>query len=140
MGSIYIKIEKDNLVSFISDKSSNTPNEFQRIVDDIKETIGINLTIESPVDQGNLVSGNMIIENGPYSFYTDNEMSYYPFVVKGTNEHWIGSPVFINSIGEFRYIGMHPGTAPNDFPQRALEDSESDIMGKCEEFLSWIVS
>lgn len=139
MGSIYIKPEKDNLVSLFSDKSSNISNEFQRIVDDIKETVGVNLTIESPVDQGNLVSGNMIIENGPYSFYTDNEMSYYPFVVKGTNEHWIGSPVYINGVG-WRYIGMHPGTAPNDFPQRALDNSESEIIGKCEELLSWIVS
>ena len=139
LGEISIIIHKDEVIGDLTQKSSSISTEFQNVVDNIKETIGVELSIAAPVDTGDLVSGNMTVDSGNYSFYTDNTMPYYPFVVLGTSPHWIGSAVFINKIGEWRYIGMHPGTVANDFPERALEYGTPEIESRCEEFLNWIV-
>lgn len=141
MGSILITIDKNEVMGKLTDTSSNMSSEFQRLVNDIKEVVGVNLSIEAPVGcTHNLVTSNMIIDTGLFDFYTDNSADYYPFVVLGTSSHPINSPVFICSIGEWRYMTDHPGTMPNDFPSRAADDSEGEILSRAEEFVSWIVN
>lgn len=51
---------------------------------------------------------------------------YAQFVHDGTKAHKVNSPVMIAGVG-WRYIGMHPGTAPRPFMQEALDSSQADI-------------
>lgn len=138
MGLITFHIDKKEVDDWISDKASNLPSEFSRLIEDFKEIYGIEISIFTPVDQFLLVSSAIFVDTGPYSWIADNEQPYFPYVILGTSEHWIGSVVFISKIGEFRYIGMHPGTAPNDYQSMAYDAADSDIDVRCDEFLSWI--
>lgn len=138
MGSITIHWDKTG-TDDIKEKASQLPEQFTTLIDNLKEVYGISIDIYTPFAEGALVAGNIIVDDGQYSFYSDNQMPYYPYVVLGTSSHWIGSPVLISGVG-WRYIGEHPGTAPQDFPQWAFDESEGSVDSRCDEFMNWIVS
>lgn len=137
MGSINVVILKD----FLDDLKSTIdelPDQFKAIViDPLREDSAFFLSVYTPFDEGGLVGDNIIVEDGQFSFYSDNPREYYPYVILGTSEHWIGSPVNIK--GSWVYIGMHPGTAPQDYPLMAFEDLEPTVDPRLDDMGSWIV-
>lgn len=137
MGSINIITSKE-IQDEIQGISQELPNYFKNFIEGLKELFGVELSIYTPYDQGDLVSSAFFTDLGEYSWMSDNEKNYYPFVILGTGEHWIGSAVFIAKIGEWRYIGMHPGTAPQDYPLQALESGEPQVDPRLDEMGSWI--
>jgi hypothetical protein len=137
MGSITIIVLKD-VVEELRSTIDDLPDQFQTIIiDPLKEDSAFFLSIYTPFDEGDLVSENMVVDDGQFSFYTDNPLEYYPYVVLGTRAHWIGSPVNIK--GSWVYIGEHPGTAPQDYPGMAFEDLELTVDSRLDEMGSWIV-
>ena len=137
MGFINILVVKD-VLSEISDIQNELPNQFKTIVTDgLKEDYSFHISVYTPIRDGDLVGGHVVTDEGDYGFFFDNEMYYYPYIILGTKAHWIGSPVLIE--GSWVYIGMHPGTAPNDYMLMAFDAGELDVDSRLEDMGNWII-
>lgn len=136
MGTITVITTKD-LVQELQQTTGELPDHFRNMMEGLKEDYSFNISAYVLFREGNLAGGHIITDEGEYGFFFDNEMSYYPYVILGTQAHWIGSPVMID--GSWVYIGMHPGTAPYDYMEMAFDATEGEVDSRIDELGSWIV-
>ena len=116
----------ESLLSALQEKSDNFADKLAILGDTISNDIKNLAVQEAPHRTGNLQASIRAESDGPFSYIISPDEGVAPyalFVILGTQPHWIGSSILIPNVG-WRYIGMHPGTAPNDFLQRA-EGSKS---------------
>jgi len=138
MGSINIVLLKD-IASEIQDFKDSIPTEFKtRVIEGSKEDFAYFISVYIPFREGGLAGGIIVIDTGEYDYFFDNERYYNPFVILGTQPHWIGSPVLIND--SWVYIGMHPGTAPQDYMEMAFEPGSDAVDPRLEDMADWMES
>ena len=129
----------ESLLNALQEKSQNIGNKLAVLGDTISLDIKNLAVEEAPHLTGNLHSSLRNESTGPFSYiiYPDEGVAPYAlFVILGTAPHWIGHAINMPGIG-WRYIGMHPGTAPNDFLQRAEDQSQSIIDSDVNELEDW---
>jgi hypothetical protein len=137
MGFINIVVLKDVVNELQATRDGLSDHFKTTVIDGLKEDYSFQIAIFTPFKEGNLVGANIVVDTGDYDFYFDNEMYYYPYIILGTQPHWIGSPVMID--GGWVYIGMHPGTSPNDFMENAFVETDPSVDSRLDEIGSWIV-
>lgn len=148
MGDIKISWDKQEVLDFIYGKIYGLPEQFKSLIEGLKETYGIEISIYAPVGAtSNLVSSHVFVDTGLYSWFVDNEMMYFPFVILGTEQHEIcplmpAFALYWPELGHPLPIGRcvtHPGTVPYDYMEWAFDAAEGDVDSQCDEMLSWLV-
>lgn len=153
-GYINLETSKGELVDYIQGKIDELPGQAELMVGDISDIYEGFMRDEAPVKWGNLqnsVTAEMI---SPLESIIYPDIYYAVFVIQGTKPHDIyplgGNITYMGStIREGRHALYwegawypvahvhHPGTQPNDFPQRAFDRGEGLVDARIEEFLSW---
>lgn len=138
-GKITLNLRKEAVANTLQEKLSNAPSKAQQSFNAMLTSVEEHFQMEAPVMRGFMRDATTSEYTGELSgvVYTDDNVFYKPFVVLGTAPHWIGSPVFIFQVG-WRYIGMHPGTDPNDYPERARMGAEESIDSIIDNFMDYI--
>jgi hypothetical protein len=147
MGNISFNYEKDEVIDYLSSRLGNLPTEFRNMIEELKEVYGIQISIYTPVGETmDLVSHHVFVDTGPYSFFVDNEMMYFPYVIKGTPEHQIcplmpAYSLYWEGLGHPLPIGRcvtHPGTAPQDYMEMSFDAADAEVDRVISEFGSWL--
>lgn len=136
---IEARINKNELVSFFQEKINELPTHASNAVSAILSACEMAEQDEIPVLSGKAKSEITSILESPLSGIVFNAVDYDIFIIEPTAPHWIGSPVYIMNVG-WRYIGQHPGTPGNDYPQRAYDSQQGTIDNILTELLDWMVS
>lgn len=147
MGQINISFAKD-ITSEIQDFRDSIPTEFKtRVIEGSKEDFAETISIYVPVGAtGDLATHHVVVDTGEYSYFFDNEMMYYPFVILGTKPHSI-DPIpptqalaFVASDGTFvvtKHVD-HPGTAPYDYMEMAFDPGMASVDSRLEDMAGWM--
>lgn len=136
---IETRIDKAEIVAFFQDKINDLPNRASLAVNAILSAYEMAENEEIPVLTGKAKSEITVTLESPLSGIVFNAVDYDVFIIEPTAPHWIGSPVYIMNVG-WRFIGMHPGTPGNDYPQRAFDSQEPTVDNILNELLDWMVS
>lgn len=135
---VTIKLDYSQLVTALGNKISEIPQRTVDLVDDISDIGDAYLRDEAPVLWGELQNSHVVEVVGPYRRLLYPTAPHAPNVILGSPPHYIGSPVLIKDVG-WRYIGMHPGNAPNDYPKRAKDLTESTIQPLLADYVDWLI-
>lgn len=136
---IEARINKDEIVSFLQDKINELPTRASYAVSAMLSAFEWAEQEEIPVLTGKAKDNITSVLESPLSGIVFNAVDYDVFIIEPTAPHWIGSPVYIMNIG-WRYIGMHPGTPGNDYPQRAYDSQQGTVDNILNELLDWMVA
>jgi hypothetical protein len=139
-GSIQLKINRDSLTNTLQEKLRDAPTQAHNTLNSLMTCLEEGFNNFAPVMTGNLRSNTVSEYTGEYSgvVYTDESIDYAKYVILPTRPHWIGRPVYIFQIG-WRYIGEHPGTDAQDYPEMALAEAEGRVDEIVDRFMDWIV-
>ena len=139
-GSIQLKINREGLINFLQGKLREAPTQAHNTLNSLMVSVEEGFNNFAPVMTGTLRSNTVSEYTGEYSgvVYTDENIDYARYVIFPTRPHWIGSPVYIFQVG-WRYIGMHPGTDAQDYPEMARSDAEGRVDEIIDRFMDWIV-
>lgn len=136
-----IEVEVD-----FSDVEAWVSNLEQQALEDFTEAVAIELfgetSREAPVDHGRLAGSVQFPEKtGEYEYVIEINAEYWEHVQFGTDPHLI-EPVnkealhfVVSGESVFAKWVLHPGTEPNPFIDRAIENVEPEIPDIAEEYL-----
>ncbi len=121
--------------------------------DGIGEIIRGAMVNEAPFKWGDLREGHTVEDVGPLEKYIYSDVPHFKFVVEGTAPHDIFPRAAVTYLGHTIRAGSgksalfwegadhpvpmvhHPGTQPNDYPSRALENADGEIDARLQKFL-----
>jgi hypothetical protein len=139
MSDLHVDIPYD-LINKINDKSGMALEKEQELGESLadiakwweeEEAPVLSRLLQSTIDWTNISPLEWVIKPD----YDLAPWGYYQ--IFGTKPHWIGSPVFIVNVG-WRYIGMHPGTEPNPFIDRADQNRQAESDAEIADFMDWL--
>jgi len=137
----------------IRDNFPDKAEELMDTGDGIAEIIRGAMVTEAPFKWGDLREGHTVEETGELERYIFSDVPHFEWVVLGTRPHdiypraavtYLGSTVregsgksalFWEGADHPVYMVHHPGTAPNDYPSRALQNVDGEIEGRLQRFL-----
>ena len=139
-GNINLKIDCEVLINFLQEKLREAPYQAHNTLNALMNSLEEGFNNFAPVMTSKLKNNTVSEYTGEYSgvVYTDERIDYAEFVIFPTRPHWIGSPVYIFQVG-WRYIGMHPGTDAQDYPEMARDEAEGRVDEIVDRFMDWLV-
>lgn len=152
-----ITLNIEHLVrSEFEDIRSSFPDKAESLMsagDGIAEIIRKHMVTEAPFKWGDLREGHTVESMGPLESYIFSDVPHFEWVVKGTPPHDIyprGAVTYLGFTvregsgkqalfweGAAHPVRMvhHPGTKPNDYPSRALENAEGEVEARLQQFM-----
>lgn len=138
------KVDKSEVVNWLSNLIGGLEAKASETVAAILNIYELIVRVLVPVWTGELRDSHVVELGGlKGSLYFTVVQGY--FIILGTPQHDIGSPVFIEKyVGDWRYIGRspsgkgkpHPGTRAYDYFQDAVD--QGDIEGPLNDLTSWM--
>lgn len=140
MGSYDVTFNVSDLIAFFEGKISNLPEMATSLLDGIGEDIRGEMVDEAPYKWGDLRAGHTIESPSEWVRVMFSDVPHFDWVVGGTKPHIIeGNPWLYWEGAEHPVRRVHhPGTAPNDYPARALENAQTGIEERINDFLNKI--
>lgn len=136
MGSIDINIGSQALEGELSRIADRLPSALTNLLDDLAADVEVLMKDESPVRLGDLQNSitTDTVSNLERLIWPTVEHAAY--VILGTRPHIIeGSPwLYWDGADHPVRRVMHPGTAPNPFPDRAADRADQYIEQRLESF------
>ena len=136
MGSIDIQIGGQALEGELSRIADRLPSALTNLLDDLAADVEVLMKDESPVRLGDLQNSitTDTVSNLERLIWPTVEHAAY--VILGTRPHIIeGSPwLYWDGADHPVRRVMHPGTAPNPFPDRAADRADQYIEQRLESF------
>ena len=140
-------IDAQTLIDNFNRRGDEIPDKLQKMVTEVSFIVQGNIQDEAPVVTGNLQSsirreslGSLI-----WRIFPDEGIAPYAlFVLGGTDPHEIvitpkNAKALNTPYGLFkRVVVNHPGTDANEFFDRGIQNSQSDIDAEVEAFTSWL--
>lgn len=136
MGSIDITFDK-SIADNIQQIADRLPSAITDFLDDVSSSLEVLMKDEAPVRFGDLQNSITTDTVSPLERLIWPSMEYAPFVILGTRPHEINSAIQIE--GNWVYIGTHPGTSPNPFPDRAADRADSIIEARMDQFYNDLI-
>ena len=136
MGSIDIQIGSQAIEGELSRIAQRLPTALTNLLDDLASDVEVLMKDESPVRLGDLQNSitTDTVSNLERLIWPTVEHAAY--VILGTRPHIIeGSPwLYWDGADHPVRRVMHPGTAPNPFPDRAADRADQYIEQRLESF------
>lgn len=133
MGSINISLDGGRAIEGELNRIiQRLPDALTTLLDDIGSDVEALMKDEAPVRLGDLQNSVTTDSVSMTERIVWPTMEYAPFVILGTRPHEINSSIMIE--GNWFYIGMHPGTSPNPFTDRAADRADPFIETRMNEF------
>lgn len=145
MPTLYFTWVKENILPFLEERVSLLPEKGHDLIVDVLNVFYLISTILAPYLTGGL-RDSIQVYLGSTDGYVTSYLDYFKFVILGTDEHDIGSPVWIPQAVGWRYIGLspagrgkpHPGTKPNDFMADSFDEGLSEANIRMDNFMEWL--
>lgn len=144
MGFMGIHYDLNELINEFQDKVDKTPQLGINLVDGIAEDIRDAMVIEAPFKWGMLKELHVVETVSDWIREIFSLAPYFDIVVGGSSPHdiyplskkalyWPGADYPVKHV-------YHPGTAPNDYPSRAIVNADGAINTRVNEFLDQVVN
>lgn len=147
--SIEVLVENDDLIQHLEDKANEIPERLSQLVSECAFIIQSSIMDEAPVVTHNLQANTFVenIDEFTSRVYVDEgNVPYALFVINGTSPHLIypvdAQSLYWPGLGHPMPKGRpveHPGTSPNDYFTRGLENSRTSIDDEVENFKNWLM-
>jgi len=145
MGSVNFHIDKNAIVSEFQTKIGQLSQKSQDLVIEVANVFMLIAQVLAPYLTGGLRDSIQVFL-GTLEARVESLLNYFEYVILGTPEHDIGSPVWIPQIPDWRYIGTspagrgkpHPGTRPNDFMKDAYDEGLAEAEDRINNFMEWL--
>ena len=140
-------IDTQTLIDNFNRRGDELPEKLQKFVTEVSFIVQGNIQDEAPVVTGNLQSSIRRESLGSfmYRIFPDECIAPYAlFVLGGTDPHEIvitpkEAKALNTPYGLFKKVVVnHPGTEANEFFDRGVQNSQSDIDAEIESFTSWL--
>jgi len=148
MGTITIHPDKDQIIDDIQGKLNQLQDKAQDMIIDVSDLFMSIARVLAPYLTGELRDSIQVFLGSSLEATIESLLNYFEYVILGTSEHDIGSPIWIPQVADWRYIGLspagrgkpHPGTKANDFMEDAMAEGENEAEHRIDNFMEWLAS
>lgn len=163
MGFLGLELDIEELIIFFQEKLDGLDDHAKQCLDagdGMAEIIRGAMVSEAPFKWGDLREGHVVQEIGEWIRRIFSDVPHFDWVVGGTYAHdiwasgWVGgSYLGVTKYGKtgtgkqalwwpdaphpYTHV-HHPGTKPNDYPLRALENAKPEIESRVTELIDWV--